>query len=73
MTSDRMRVSEARANLSKILNAGKTVAIGQKYGRLHGFIVGVPNHSSYSQDEKRAALKKAKAAFTAAWIAEYQS
>jgi hypothetical protein len=69
--TNRVAVREARASISKILNSGKTVTIGTRYGRAHGFLVGVPVHNDYDQGERRKALKAAKAAFTAAFIEEW--
>jgi len=71
--TNRMSVREARANISTIMRSGKTVTIGHHYGKLRGFIVGVPEHKDWDNAEKRKALKAAKAAFTAAWIAESQN
>jgi len=68
----RQSVRQARASISKTLASGKTVAIGNQYRELRGFIVGVPPHNEHSRDERRKALKQAKASFTAAWIAESQ-
>jgi hypothetical protein len=67
----RQTVREARRLFSRTMAAGNTVAVGDHYGTLRGFIVGVAKHnSSWNNTEKKKALKAAKAAFTAAWIAE---
>jgi hypothetical protein len=71
MNTNRITVREARKNISKLLASGKTVAVGHHYGELRGFIVGVPEHGAWNHDEKRKALKHAKARFTEAWIREY--
>ena len=68
----RTSVREARRNISKILRSGETVSIGPEYGSVRGFIVGVPEHNAWNPSEKRAALKTARAAFLAAWTAEYK-
>lgn len=74
MKAERTPVRKARQQLSQILNAGKTVSLGNEYGygRTRGFIVGVTPHDCYDRATKRKALKEAKANFTAAWIAESQ-
>lgn len=68
----RTSVREARAGLSRILASGETVAVGDPYRSLRGFIVGIPPHHGYRLDERRKALKHAKAKFAKAWIAEHQ-
>jgi hypothetical protein len=67
---NRISVRDARKNISAILSSGKAATIGHRYGELRGFIVGVPAHNSYDRKERAAAMKKARAAFVAAWIEE---
>jgi hypothetical protein len=69
----RITVRQARKEISLFLTTGKTVSIGDPiYGQVRGFIVGVPTHNHYNQTEKRKALRAAKAAFQAAWMAEWE-
>ena len=68
----RITVREARRDISKIMSEGKTVAVGDSWNTLRGFIVGVPPHDRWDNTAKRKALRDAKAKFTAAWIAEAQ-
>ena len=66
----RIPVREARKQISTILASGKTVAVGDKYGHVRGFIVGVPEHNHYNGPERRKALRAARTAFLAALDAE---
>lgn len=66
----RISVRDARKEISNILGSATTARVGPQYGELRGFVVGVPKHDHWNADQKKKALKAAKAAFTAAWIAE---
>jgi hypothetical protein len=68
--SNRLPLRQARVGISAILSSGKTVAVGQRYQPLRGFVVGVPAHNEYNSAERRKALAAAKAAFLAALAEE---
>jgi hypothetical protein len=70
--TNRLPVREARTTMSKIMSEGKTATVGDSYNKLRGFILGVPPHNHWNHDEKKKALRAAKANFTKAWIAEAQ-
>jgi hypothetical protein len=72
MRTNRLTVREARRTISTILVSGKTVHVGDNYGRLRGFIVGLPDHEPYNAAEKKKALREAKLQFQKAWIEEAQ-
>jgi hypothetical protein len=69
MKTPRIRVREARKQLSTLLNTGKVKAVGGDH-RLHGFIVGLPPHDPWNAIDRQKALQQAKANFLAAWKAE---
>jgi hypothetical protein len=67
VNKEQITLREARKQISKILAAGQTVAIGKPYENVRGFIVGVPTHDRRNKSAKAKAFKEAKARFIAAW------
>jgi len=70
MPQRRIPLRQARAEISKILDAGETVIIGRPHENARGFIVAVPQHQRWNPALHKKALKEAKAALNAALAAE---
>lgn len=71
MNHQRITLREARVTISATLSAAKTATIGPRHGRVRGFIVGVETHNHWDHKARRAALRKAKAAFQEAFTEEW--